>query len=48
MKINGKLIFKWAKDLFPFHRSITGKGTEKTLSYLNNVIGNLKINKMHS
>ena len=28
MQINGRLIFKWAKDLFPFHRSITGKGTE--------------------
>ena len=41
MKIKGKLIFKWAKDLFPLHRSITGKGTEKTLSYLNNIISNL-------
>ena len=48
MKINGRLIFKWAKDLFPLHRSITGKGTEKTLSYLNNVIGNLKIHKIKS
>ena len=48
MKINGRLIFKWAKDLFPLHRSITGKGTDKTLSYLNNVIGNLKIHKIKS
>ena len=48
MQINGRLIFKWAKDLFPFHRSITGKGTDKTLSYLNNLIGNLKIHKIKS
>ena len=48
MKIKGKLIFKWAKDLFPLHRSITGKGTEKTLSYLNNIIGNLKIHEIKS
>ena len=48
MKINGKLIFRWAKDLFPMHRSITGKGTDKTLSYLKKIIGRLKIVKVRS
>ena len=26
-------MIKWAKDLFPICRSITGKGTRKTLAY---------------
>tara|TARA_B100001765_G_C19347841_1_gene268942 strand:+ start:134 stop:337 length:204 start_codon:yes stop_codon:yes gene_type:complete len=26
-------MIKWAKDLFPICRSITGSGTRKTLSY---------------
>ena len=26
-------MIKWAKDLYPICRSITGKGTEKTLKY---------------
>ena len=43
MKINGKLIFRWAKDLFPMHRSITGS-TDKTYHILK-IIGRLKIVK---
>ena len=30
------------------HRSITGKGTDKTLSYLKKIIGRLKIVKVRS
>lgn len=44
MKINGKLIFKWAKILFPIHRSITGPGTLRTLLFLKK---NLKFFKIH-
>ena len=30
-------MLKWAKDLFPIYRSITGKGTRKTLSYFEKI-----------
>ena len=30
-------MLKWAKDLFPIHRSITGEGTRKTLSYFEKI-----------
>ncbi len=48
MKIDGKLLFTWARDLFPHHRSITGSGTIKTLNYLKKVLNNFKINKIKS
>ena len=30
-------MLKWAKDLFPIYRSITGQGTRKTLSYFEKI-----------
>ena len=45
---NFNIIMKWAKDLFPICRSITGKGTLKTLSYLKNINPELKINSVAS
>ena len=29
--------FKWAKDLFPICRSLTGEGNRKTLRYIKNI-----------
>jgi len=41
--INGKEMHKWIKDLFPINRSITGNGVRETLTYLQNIIPDLKI-----
>ena len=43
-----KIILKWAKDLFPICRSITGDGLRYTLLYLKRVAPNLKILKFKS
>ncbi len=48
MKINGALIFKWAKILYPFHRSLTGKGTLNTLLFLKKNLKFFKIHKIKS
>lgn len=39
----GKKMYKWAEDLYPITRSITGPGVRKTLKYLNNLIQGLEI-----
>ena len=39
------LIIKWCKDMYPFNRSLTGKGVDKTLGYLKSINKNLKILK---
>ena len=36
---------KWANDLFPLNRSLTGKGNIKTLKIIKKKIKNLKIIK---
>ena len=43
--INNKMI-KWAQDLFPICRSITGNGQKQTLDYLKNINKELKITKV--
>ena len=45
---NFDIIMKWAKDLFPICRSITGEGTKKTLIYLKNLNPELKIKSVPS
>lgn len=42
-----KKFYRFAKnELFPLNRSITGKGTPKTLQLIRNQLGELKINKI--
>lgn len=44
--LEGYKIYSWAKDLFPFHRSITGIGLRKTLKYLKNEFSEMKIHNV--
>lgn len=37
LKFSSTLFMQWAKDLFPFCRSLTGEGNRKTLKYIKNV-----------
>tara|TARA_A100001011_G_scaffold398515_2_gene503242 strand:- start:22573 stop:23856 length:1284 start_codon:yes stop_codon:yes gene_type:complete len=46
--MNEKKLYKFAKDLYPIHRSITGEGVRKTLSYIKKIIPNLKIKSIPS
>ena len=39
----GKLMLKWAKTLFPICRSLTGKGTQRTLRFFKNINSEFKI-----
>lgn len=41
-------LFKWANDLFPIYRSLTGEGNRKTLRYIKKEISNLKIREVRS
>lgn len=43
MRIAGESLYQRAKDLFPMHRSLTGKGVEDTLHYLKKILPGLKI-----
>lgn len=44
----GKLMYTWAKDLFPLNRSLTGEGVRETLNYLKEIIPELKIKAVKS
>jgi len=46
--INGNLLYKWAEDLFPINRSISGAGVRKTLRYIKKIIPELKIKSIPS
>ena len=46
-KFNFK-IMKWANDLFPICRSLTGEGNRKTLRYIKNINRNFKIKNFKS
>lgn len=45
---NGVEMYSWIKDLFPLNRSLSGEGNRKTLSYLQDLIPNLKIGEFKS
>ncbi|MCF7981572.1 MAG: DUF4910 domain-containing protein [Pseudomonadales bacterium] len=38
----GDEMYKWATDLFPYNRSITGKGVRQTLTYIKSILPNLR------
>ena len=46
-KLNFKMM-KWAKDLFPICRSLTGEGNRKTLRYIKKINSNFKIKNFKS
>ena len=39
----GNLMYKWATDLFPINRSLTGEGVRQTLRYIKNILPELNI-----
>jgi aminopeptidase-like protein len=41
-------MYKWAEDLFPICRSITGPGVRETLSYIQKLIPDLKLHSIES
>ena len=41
-------MYKWASDLFPINRSITGQGVRDTLNYIKNILPDLKIKKIQT
>ena len=44
----GGEMYAWAKDLFPLHRSLTGKGNLQTLGYIQTIVPDLKIKSVKS
>lgn len=44
----GSKMISWAKDLFPYNRSITGEGVRSTLNYFKRFLPSLKINSIKS
>jgi len=44
----GESMYKWASDLFPINRSITGSGVVETLLYLQTIIPKLQIKDVKS
>ena len=43
MNISASMIYRWAKDLFPICRSITGNGVRETLAYIKEIVSELSI-----
>lgn len=48
MIVAGEEMYKWATELFPLNRSLTGKGTDQTLEYLKNLLPDLEIKSINS
>lgn len=44
----GKELYAWAKQLFPLHRSLTGKGNLETLRFIQTKVPGLKIKALKS
>jgi aminopeptidase-like protein len=48
MIVVGEEMYKWATELFPLNRSLTGKGTDQTLEYLKYLLPDLEIKSINS
>jgi aminopeptidase-like protein len=46
--IDSDLLFKWAVDLFPLNRSLSGEGVRATLGYLKDIVPELEIKEFPS
>ena len=44
----GEQMYQWVKELFPINRSITGEGVRQTLEYIQEILPDLKIQKVAS
>lgn len=44
----GKQMYQWATDLFPVHRSLTGRGVRETLSYIKELLPDLTLHQIAS
>jgi len=44
----GEKLFKWAEDLFPINRSLSGDGVRQTLSYLKEILPKIQIKSFKS
>ena len=47
-KIHGKIMYNWAKKIFPINRSVSAPGNEKTLQFLKRKIRKLRIKSFQS
>ena len=45
---NGKIMYNWAVDLYPLHRSITGEGVRSSLKYIKEILPGLDIKEIPS
>ena len=44
----GRDMYKWAQDLYPICRSLTGSGVRKTLNYIKDLIPDLRVHAIES
>ena len=44
----GRDMYKWAQDLYPIYRSLTGSGVRKTLNYIKDLIPDLTVHAIKS
>jgi aminopeptidase-like protein len=44
--VEGQAIYNWAKEIFPFPRSLTGEGVRKTLQFFKKILPELQIHEV--